>query len=248
MKWGSKSELPKELQDLEVEEIVSAVRDNKDLKAKLAKAETDLGTTKSAFETFQGEFDSKVEAKVTEMVTNAQRSRQQQQDRPAPADFMTDPDRAFAERAAPIVAITMQTASYSAKNAAREKFQRAQRANPGKNFDGYFFEKFESEVSELARTVPAVQLANPETWEHLYFNVKGRHSDEIAAQFREGKLDNVIESGTAGGGRPPEVHADDKLTDQELRLAAKLGQKPEDYLKQKKAIAASGGLGVSLNV
>lgn len=247
MKWGSKSELPKELQDLEVEEIVSAVKGKKALEDKLAATETELRTNKAAFETFQGEFDSKVEAKVTEMVTNAQQRVRQENNRPQPADFMTDPDRAFAERAAPLTAVVMQTATYSAKNAAREKFQRSQRSNPGKNFDGYFFEKFEKEVDELSRTVPAVQLANPDTWEHLYFNVKGRHADEIAAQFKDGKLDNIIESGSAGGGRPPEQSSDDKLTDQELRLAAKLGQKPEDYLTQKKKINSSS-LGVNINV
>lgn len=247
MRWGSKSELPKELQDLEVEEVVEAVKQSKDLRTKLETAETELRTTKAAFETFQGDFESKVEQKVTEMVTNAQARQRQQVDRPPPADFMTDPDRAFAERAAPLVAITMQTASYSAKNAAREKFQRAQRSGGGKNFDGYFFEKFENELDELSRTCTAAQLANPQTWEHLYYNVKGRHADEIAAQFREGKLDSIIESGSAGGGRIEQVQDSDKLTDQELRLAAKLGQKPEDYLKQKKLIN-NNPLGVNINV
>jgi hypothetical protein len=247
MPWGSKSELPKELQELDPAEIVAAVKDRKTLQDKLTAAETELRTTKSAFETFQGEFDSKVEAKVTEMVTNARRQ-VDDKNKPAPlADFITDPDQAFAQRIAPVLNITLETAAYSARNAAREKFQRLQRANPGKNFDGYFFDKFEEEINNLAKSVPVNQRANPEAWEHLFYNIKGRHSDEIAAQFREGKLDNIIESGTAGAGRAAEPDKNDKLTPQQERIAAKLGLKPEDYLKQQQQINASS-LGVTLNV
>jgi hypothetical protein len=153
---------------------------------------------------------------------------------PELADFLTDPNRAFAQRAAPLAALTLSTAAVVAKNAARDKMQRQQRNNPGKNFDGYFFDKFENEVDEFAKTCSAEQLANPLTWEHLYFNVKGRHADEIAAQLKDGKLDNVIESGSAGA-RRQEIQTDDtKLTPLELKIASKLGRTPEQYLADKK--------------
>jgi hypothetical protein len=246
MPWGSKSD---EKSDVDYKKAFDDLtNENKKLKEDLQKATTDHAATKSAFETFQGEFDSKVESKVTDMVNRAQAERQRASTQPEPmADFLTDPERAFAQRIAPLAGVVTATASFAAKNAVRDKLQRSQRNSAGKNFDGYFFEKFEGEIDQLAATCTPQQLANPATWEHLFYNVKGRHADEIAAQFTDGSLRNIVESGTAGARRADEVHDETKLTEQETRIAAKLGMKPEDYLEQKKKIATSG-IGVTLNV
>lgn len=250
MGWlKNKEELPEELREMDPKDIVAAVKRSKELETELATQKTAYTDLNTKFETFNTEFEKKVEAQVTELVAKAGGKKN---DDPPPktqfADFLTDPDRAFAERAQPVAALALNTAGYVAKEAARRKFQNAQRANQGKNFDGYFFEKYENEIEELARTVPAQQLANPATWEHIYFNVKGRHADEIAQQYKDGKLDIGIESGATGargnGGADGGAGDADKLTPQELKIAARMGRTPEEYLKQKKEINAGVGANV----
>jgi hypothetical protein len=245
--WG-KTKLPKELEEMDPNDVVAAVKKAKDLdpEAIATKAAEKAG---AAFETFRTEFTETMTAKLDEIASRM----------PKPvasngggdnqlADFLTDPDRAFAQRSAPIAALALENAKYAAKNAAREKLQRQQRANPGKNFDGFFFEKFEAEIDELAKTVSAVQLAQPGTWEHLYFNIKGRHTDEVVAQVRDGKADFLVESGATGATtRQQDDPNNIKLTAQEESLAKKMGVTPEVYLAQKKS-QLSGGLGVNLNV
>jgi hypothetical protein len=250
--WGRErdSEIPEELREMDPKDIVAAVKKSKELEGALQTANTELAAQKSAFETFSGEFETKVSAAVAAEVAKLRPATQQHNNTPpALTDWLVDPDKALDERlqrqVAPIAGIAIQSAVYQAKNAAREKMQRAQRAAPGKNYDGFFFEKFEAELDNLSKTIPSVQLTNPETWEHLYYNVKGRHSDEIAAQFRDGKGEYVIESGSAGGGHAPQAGDEDKLTPLELKIAQKTGRTPEQYLEQKKKIN-SNGMGVNI--
>lgn len=243
--WGRNSELPKSFEGKSPEDIEKELTESRDLKAKLDKSETDLTELKTKFESFSSDFDQKLDARFATVIEKLKPAPKETQ-RQEMADFLTEPDRAFAERSAPVAALAMNTAGYVARNAAKEKMQRAQRANPGKNFDGYFFEKFEDEIAQLARTVPAQQLTNPDTWEHIYFNVKGRHAEEIAAQMNDGSLAQSIESGGAGA-RAAAFEGKDKetpLTDQEKRLAEKLGVTPENWALRKKEIG--GGVGINV--
>lgn len=247
--FGRKQELPKELQDLTPEQIVEKLKAGETAATKLAETAAKVTELNTKFETFGADIDTKVSAGVEAALKKLTPSKSggdtNTNTNTELADFLTDPNRAFAQRAAPLAALTLSTASVVAKNAAREKMQRAQRNGAGKNFDGYFFDKFENEIDEFAKTCSAEQLANPLTWEHLYFNVKGRHADEIAAQLREGKLDNIIESGSTGARRQEQQTDDTKLTPLELKIAAKLGRTPEQYIEYKKKQALEP-LGVNL--
>lgn len=244
--------LPKELEDLEPEEVAKRLKEAEEMKTKLGEAETKVNELNTKFETFSNDFEAKLTTAVTEAVTKATKPASSNNNKDGnndnnrtAADFLTEPDRAFAERAAPLAGLALNTAGYVAKEAARNKMQREQRLNPGKKFDGYFFEKYENEIDELAKTVSAQQLANPVTWEHIFYNVKGRHADEIAAQFRDGKLEIGIESGSTGNHGNNNNQGDEtKLTPQELKIAEKMGRTPEEYLKFKKTI--SSGLGVNV--
>lgn len=256
MGWlKSRDELPEELREMDPKDIVEAVKKSKTLETELATQKTAYSELNTKFETFNTEFETKVGSAVAEAVAKATNKGGGGSGGSGGsgggsgggggeqfADFLTDPDKAFAQRAQPVAALALNTAGYVAKEAARRKFQNAQRANQGKNFDGYFFEKYENEIEELARTVPAQQLANPATWEHIYFNVKGRHADEIAQQYKDGKLDIGIESGATGargsGGSGGGDDAD-KLTPQELKIAARMGRTPEQFLEQKKKMNAN---------
>lgn len=244
-KWfgGREEEIPAELRDKSPAEIAEEMKTLRASAAKVTDLEAKLTDSNSRFETFKTELETGMDtrfATLRESLKPAAKVENKEM-----TDFLSDPDRAFAERAAPITGMVLHTAAYMAKNQAKEKLQRNQRTQPGKNFDGYFFEKYEDEISNLARTVPAQQLGMPETWEHIYFNVKGRHAEEIAAQLTDGTLSNLMESAGAGtrGGGFGDDKKDEKLTDQEVRIAQKMGVKPEDYAKRKKDMA-----GVGINV
>jgi hypothetical protein len=244
-KWfGSKeSDVPEELRDKSPAEIAAELKTLRESAAKVTDLETKLAESNTKFETFKTDFESGLDNRFATLRDSLKPPVKQTPQEMT--DFLSDPDKAFAERAAPIVGIAMHTAAYMAKNQAKEKFQRLQRTQPGKNYDGYFFEKFEDEITALARTVPAQQLGMPETWEHIYYNVKGRHSEEIGAQMHDGTLSNLMESSSAGtrGGGFGDDKKDEKLTDQEIRIAEKMGVKPEDYAKRKKEMS-----GVGINV
>ena len=95
--------------------------------------------------------------------------------------------------------------------------------------------------------MPVVQLTNPETWEHIFFNVKGRHAEDIAAQMNDGTLAQSIETGGAGARSVAQTGDETKLTKQEENLATKFGISTEEFVKQKKSIGANP-LGVNINV
>src|SRR6266436_4401087 len=259
-KWFSRDDFPDELKEMDPKDIVEAVKKSKESDGKIKVLEDQVKESKSAFESFSNDFNGKLEAKFAELTTKARENggdrggdrggdnNRRQPETTTFTDFLVDPEKAMNERIAagmqPLVAVTLQNAGYSAKTAARERMQRLQRANPGKVFDGYFFEKFESEIDALAAKVPANQLANPETWEHLYYNVKGRHADEIAAQVKDGKAEFLIEPGTQTH-RQADADQGTKLTEQELRIAAKLGQTPEKNLEQRNKINSTA-MGVNV--
>lgn len=151
------------------------------------------------------------------------------------ANFLVEPDKAFAERAAPLAAMTMQIGATTAKDTLRRKLETAQRNGQG-NIDGFLFDKFENEIDELAKQVPAASLCQAATWEHLYYNVKGRHADQIAQQQREKKGEFFVETGGAGGngGRKDDEQVDPPLTDRERHVARSMRLTDEEYKKFKK--------------
>jgi hypothetical protein len=249
--FGRKEPLPKELEGLTPEQVVEKLKETETLRTQLTEQQGKVTELTSKFETFSSEIEAKVTSGVEAAVAKLRPGGDggggggNNNDNKTAADFLTEPGKAFAEHAAPLAALALGTAAIVAKNAARDKLRRMQQANPGKNFDGYFFEKFENEIDELAKTISAAQLANPGTWEYVYYNIKGRHADETAAQFKDGTMDSVIESASAGARSRGSEDNKPKLTDLELKIATKLGQTPEQYLAQKTKIGDTG-MGVNI--
>lgn len=231
MPWGGRKEeeLPERLKGKSPEQVLAELEAADKLQAKLAEreakdAERD-GQLVSMNETLGGLRDS-LKA-INERTPVSTRTIENNE----PASFITDPDQAFAERAAPLTALVMQSATIAAKGEALRAFQRKQ-ATEKNNIDGVLFERFEGEILEIAKTCSAQQLANPATWAHLFYNVKGRHTDEIVSNpkafFTEDATRHVN----------TDKPADDTLTEQELAIAKKMGVKPENYLANKKASTA----------
>jgi hypothetical protein len=239
MKWGKKDiddvDLPEILRGKTPEQVAADLAERETLKTRVAALEGSNADVASKFESFTNTLNT-VNERLSQITTRAEggggNGGGNNQDPPEKSSFLVDPDRAFNERAAPLVNLTLQTAAVTARNAALQAAQQRQRTLKG-NLDGLIFEKFGTEIDELSKGVAAVQLANPATWEHLFFNVKGRHADEIVSQNREGKGDFFVEPTKVAAGS--QDNTGDRLTPLEEKIAKRMGVKPEDYVKQRKA-------------
>ena len=235
MPWGKKEEeLPEALRGKTPEQIDQEL---KDAKAAATAAGSVDAKIDAAFERFGTSMSEQMDAKLGEFAARLPQPRvENDPNNPPkePANFITDPDRAFAERSAPLASLTLNTAAMTGRMTYKDILRSRSRTQPG-NRDSYLFEKFESEILELAKNVSAAQLANPATWEHLYFNVKGRHTDEITNAIV--KDDKTFFGAEAGSGTPPpeRVLVDDKtkLTAVESSIAKKFGISEEEYKKQR---------------
>lgn len=228
--WGNRKDedLPAELKGKTPEQVAQELKDAQVLKTRLDALEaknTERDTMFQSFSTTQGELVNTLKA-VNERITTPVRTTPVVDNEPA--SFITDPDLAFNQRIGPLAAVTMQIGATAAKQEALAALRRKQSTEKN-NIDGSLFERFESEILEQAKNCTPAQLANPATWAHLFYNVKGRHTDEIvqnpSAFFTE-QVTRTAHDDTQPG---------DKLTDQELAIATKMGVKPENYLKNRKA-------------
>ena len=235
MPWGNRKEeeLPASLKGKTPEQVAFELEESKTLKEKLEKLEAkeaERDTMFQSFATTQTQLAETLKA-VNERVVAPKPSASGTEGN-EPASFITEPDLAFNQRVGPLAAITMQTAAITAKQEAQRAFFRKQSSEKN-NIDGTLFDRFENEILEMAKTCTPQQLANPATWAHLFYNVKGRHTDEIVSNPKAFFTEDATRAPN-GGGTPQE----DTLTDQEKSIAAKMGVKPEDYLKHKKASTA----------
>jgi hypothetical protein len=230
MPWGNRKEeeLPGSLKGKTPEEIEKELLELRGNKDRLDKLEAKLGETTTQFQS--------IDSTQKELVNTLKAINERTTPKPPvvtdnnnePASFITDPDLAFNQRLAPLASITMQTAAITAKQEAQRAFGRKQ-VTEKNNIDATLFERFEGEILEMARTCTPSQLANPATWAHLYYNVKGRHADEIVL--------NPKAFFTEEGRRAPSDNTggEDQPTDQEKTIASKMGVPIENYMKNKKA-------------
>ena len=235
MGWGNRKDedLPESLKGKTPEQIAFELEEAKKLKERLDKQEAkdaERDTMFQSFATTQTQLAETLKA-VNERVPAPVKAPVNNEPHEA-ASFITDPDLAFNERVGPLAAITMQTAAITAKQETQRALFRKQ-ATEKNNIDGTLFERFEGEILEMAKNCTPAQLANPATWAHLYFNVKGRHTDEIVA--------NPKSFFTEDAKRPPadgDGNNDEQPTDQEKSIASKMGVPIENYMKNKKASTA----------
>jgi hypothetical protein len=235
MAWGNKKEeeLPENLRGKTPDQIAFELEEGKKLREEVEKLKTkdaERDTLFQSFATTQTQLADTLKA-VNERVAPQPKPDANNNNR-EPSSFITDPDQAFNERVAPLASITMQTAAITAKGEAQRAFARKQ-ATEKNNIDATLFDKFEGEILEMAKNCTPQQLANPATWAHLFYNVKGRHTDEIVSNPKAFFTEDATRPPAGGGGGN-----EDTLTDQEKAICAKMGVSPENYLKNKKSATA----------
>jgi hypothetical protein len=235
MPWGFRNKkeedegLPESLRGKTPETVAAELAEKEALKTEVAELKTANAASASKFESFSTEMNGKFEQLMSRLP--APKTENNNNNTNERHDFVLNPDEAFNERVAPLTGLALNTASMVARDLALKKLAAKQRTIKG-NIDGTLFERFAEDIDKLAKQVPAIQLADPATWEHLYYNIKGRHSDEITNSVREGKNDFFVED--AKTATSSNDNNEMTLTKQELRICEKMGRDPAKYLEQKK--------------
>ncbi len=232
--------LPPELEGKSDDDVIASLKENADLKARLATAEAARVEDQKKVETITTEFESiKAKLAAADAARNSPSEKDENKELP---NFVEDPDNAFNQRAAPIATVAVNSAVMTSRMLALQELDNQDMASPqdAKTMDGRLFRAWQAEIEGIARRYPPVQMATPAAWLNVYFYVKGLHSDELSNPEIRKKKFNFLEPATQGT-VPPNQQAQDKdtLTDEEKRIAGRMGVSPENYLKRKKAMQMS---------
>jgi len=212
-------EIPKELEDLEAADLVSAVAKAKEVDS----LKTELETTKGKL----SEFDA-VKQRLAALEGNKQ---DPPKDPPkGPTSFLDDEDKAFTERLAPFAEMTLRNQAQNARHMAKQGLS---------GLDRRIWEKWEGEIDKIMEGVGLQFQGSAQTWLNALTNIKGRHMDEIL-KMKDDNSEFFSESGDSGGSGGPTKKDDGELTAEEVKIAARMGIKPEDYAKNKKAMVMHG--------
>lgn len=209
--WAKKDEeLPEELRDMKPEDLVKAVKDSQ----RVAELETKLEQRNAEFDGVKQRLDA-IEANQPESAPNPNAPQR-------PTSVLVDEERAFAERQAPLAMTTLLIGANAAKSQAKMML-------------GPTYAKFEKEIEAEMEKVPLGSRIHTESWKNVHDMVVGRHMSEIAKEPSQ----YFTEPG--GGTPPPEPKPDpDKLSDEEVKIARKMGVSPEQYLASKKSMQFVG--------
>jgi hypothetical protein len=235
-KRNKDKQVPKELEgksDDDVLAMLAAANKDKEDKAAL---ETKVKEQDAAVLNIQTEFE-KVKTRLAASEANRQPPpRGEDKD---PADFVTEPDRAFAERIGPLANVALQTAATTARMLAQQQLTNADAASNNKQMDGRLFSMWAGEIDQEARKYQSIQLGNVQAWLGIFYYLKGVHADELRDPETRKKKYNFLESaastsaaqGVDDGKPKPSA---DQLTDQEKHIADKMHVSYDSYLKRKK--------------
>lgn len=203
------------------------------LEQKLAAMETERQTERENVEKMSGEFEQ-IKARLQEAEAKTTRKTDQEE----AANFIEDPDKAFGQRAAPLVNLAVQNAMTTSKLLAQQQLDNTDLASNGKVFDGRLFRAWSGDIDGEARKYQPQLLTTPNAWLGIFYYLKGLRADELSnPEMRKKKYAFLEPSRSATiplNGE--EKKEEDKLTDEERHIAERMNVKPEDYLKRKKQL------------
>jgi hypothetical protein len=221
--WGGKKvekeeDVPESLRGKTPEQIAQALADGETAKATLAAKESETTTMKSDLQ------QARERIQALERNANPPKPKEEQK---GPTSVLVDEDAAFNERLSPFAVATLQNSARMARIIAEDRIK----SDPK---DGPVFRKFYTEYDALIKQLSLEQQALEASYDNVFSIIKGRHLHEILEAQKKGDGSLFVEP---GGGSPPEQKPkEEKLNDQELAAASRMGVSPEDYLKSKKQI------------
>lgn len=225
-KWFGKDEVevPKELEGLTPEQIIAAAKEAQELKTKIS----EIDTLKAKIADM--EANPKTVEKIVEKVVD--RRAAPQNDPPARTSFLDDEDKAFGERAKPIVdgvfAIGAQVSRMSFENGLD-------------GLDKKMYAKYGKEVEEMMAKEPANNQASPYAWRTIFDIIKGRHTNDILKAQSE-KTDFFAAEASGSPDAGPQKNTDPMvLTEDEKAIAKKYGMDEKAYAENKKGMVIYHG-------
>lgn len=224
--WGSKTD----------EEILEALNKHDEFKTENEKLKTTVSEKDTAVSNLNNQFQE-VKRKLDEAEANGrkQQTPPKKEDEEKP-DFLTDPDAAFNSRMQPFATAVMQQAATTARMQAQQQLTR----NSKDGIDGRLFEHWGGEIDTVAKNTPLNILGNPMTWVGIFLQVKGFHSDELADPTSRKEKYAFLESGSSNAQRPDAAKKDDEATEQEKKVAERMGIPLADFMKNKKKMTFVG--------
>lgn len=235
--WNTKEEeLPEALRNMSAEEMLAAVEAGKSAPGQISDLEkkvTDGATANEALSADVVTLKTKLDAIEANPPRGVVGDPPPNPAGPEPTSFLQDEDRAFEERfdkrIDPVLRTTLSIGAQTAKTQAQTKFPRE-------------FKRWGTEIDEAVSKAHPQQLIVPEFWDNVVNMIKGLHMDEITTEVRKGEGDFFVEG--SGGPPPPgdkKEGPEHELSDEEKKIADKMGVSHENYLKQRKEMTYVAG-------
>lgn len=153
--------------------------------------------------------------------------------------LLEDPKKSIESTMLPTTSLAVQTAAATARILAQQQLDNADMASGGKVMDGRLFRAWGAEIDAEARKYGPQQLMRQDAWIGIFYYLKGQHADELANPETRKKKYNFLEPSTNGAPPPADTRPKDgpeSLTDEEKRVADRMGVTHENYAKRKKAM------------
>jgi hypothetical protein len=232
--------IPDALKAKTPEEIRKMLEDSEAAKTKAAELEASNTAIKADLARVSGEADQ-VKQRLQALEANRGTPPPQNTEAPEMANFIEEPDKAFAQRVGPIAMVALRNAAHTAKILATQSLDNDDMAN--KTMNGRLFRAWDTEIMVEANKYQLAQLGDLNNWVAIYYLIKGRHADELASPEKRKEKYNFLEPSTSSvsttrdDGKPRP--ATEVLSAEELRVAEKMKIDPETYLKRKQAMKFS---------
>lgn len=230
--FGKKpEEVPEALRELKFEDILERSRTAPELATKVAELEASLASEQNARAAATSEFEQ-TKQRLQALEANARGKNVNNPNNNANPNanempsVLEDEDAAFNQRMAPVIATTLHTGAVAARSAFEAGLTPAERR---------VYTKYRADIDAIMEKEPPQNRIFPERFKTALTYVTGMKMTEIM----EKKDEFFSEAPSASSGSAAEQAArraaeDNKLSDAELEVCAKMGVKPENYLKQKK--------------
>jgi len=224
-KWGDKSE----------DEVIAALNKSETLETEVNTLKTQVADKDKAVTDLQNNWQA-VKQKLDTLEANSKKQDPPPKVDDEEPDFITDPNGAFNKKAQPLAKAIAQTAAMVARSQAQQNLTR----NSKDGIDGRLFDHWGAEIDQVANNTPIGILGNPMTWQGIFLQVKGYHSDELADPSTRKEKYAFLEPSSSVVNQPDAKAKDDQPTEIERKTAEKFGIPVEEYMKRKKGMTFVG--------